>query len=621
LLRLGISESFDKSGENKADETGSGLDYASGELIGAWHYQVCRRERVFSGQNMYFSINIIISVFSAAVYGAMSIYMWKQRGIRGSREFSVSMFMVMLSTIIIMLGANIRDYEVATSFLKSLNVFGEGAGVLAVVVMFARYTRTDFFAKPAVIACLAVVPVLAAVFNWTGELFHYDFVINFSNGWRIIDFKQGYWHQVNQIYIFTVSAINLSMMVKFMSESKNRNFAPIIMLVFFSIGYFLIAFIQSFLISSNIRAINYLPYAWTVPCIVAMAALFMSRSSELIPVALRVAVEDTDDIMLILNRSNVVVDCNRAAAESLGVKKKDLIGNQAVELFNGWGELPDLIGRREEGRIKLRLDNVNVEKTYILSISPIYDDSSVFAGRLVSLKDITDIESREKAERRAKRLRTLTRQIIAAQEDERNRLAREIHDDFGHKYLTLSLNIETIRRKNLLPESEIKAMSDLVKDISVSLMSIYRGLKPTVIERLGLTSAIESHLQEVKSQTGLRITYNLDRLNKDGMPKDAALGIYRILQESMSNVTKHSKATEADVSLTCGKETVELKVSDNGVGMDIGAGVAPESIGLVSMRERAELLGGELRIESAPGLGTTVILTAPIKDSCEETSQ
>ncbi len=570
---------------------------------------------------MYFSINVIISVFSAAVYGTMSLYMWKQKGIRGSREFSLSMFFVMLSTIIIMLGSNIRDYAVATAFLKSLNVFGEGAGVLALVVMFARYTRTSFFAKPSVIACLAVAPVLASVFNWTGNLFHYDFEIYFSNGWRLIDFKQGYWHHVNQIYIFTVSAINLSMMIKFMGESKSRNLIPAIMLIFFSIGYFLIAFIHSFVLSTNIKTINYLAHAWTVPCIVAMAALFMSRKSELIPVALRAAVDDTDDIMLALNRKGIVVDCNRAAAESLGVKKNELIGHQAAELFKGWGELPDLIVKNEEGRVKLSLEHVNGEKTYILTLSPINDDSGVFAGRLMSLKDITDIESKERAERREKRLHAVTKQIIAAQEEERNRLAREIHDDFGHKYLTLSLNIETIRRKNLLPESEINAISDLVKDISVSLMSIYRGLKPTVIERLGLTAAIESHLQEIMSQTGLKINHSLDRISKDGMPREAALGIYRILQESMSNVTKHSKATEVDVSLSCGKDNVALIIADNGIGMDIGVDVTPESIGLVSMKERAALLGGELRIESAPGMGTTVTLIAPIQDSCEETTK
>jgi signal transduction histidine kinase len=338
-----------------------------------------------------------------------------------------------------------------------------------------------------------------------------------------------------------------------------------------------------------------------------MAALLMSRSSELIPMALREAVEGTDDIMLILNRTDKVIDCNSAAADALGMKKKGLIGQQAVEVFQGWGELPDLISRHTEDGIKLRLEHV------------IRDDSGVIEGRLISLKDITDIEIRERAKKREEQLHGLTRKIIAAQEDERNRLAREIHDDFGHKYLTLSLNIETIRRRNLLPETEINGLSSLVRDISVSLMSIYKGLKPTVIDRLGLTSAIESHLLEVKQQTGLKIFYKLDRIGRDGMQKEAALGIYRILQESMSNVAKHSQATEVNVSLICGKEMVALMVTDNGIGIDLETEIAPDSIGMVSMKERAALLDGELRIVSAPGEGTTVALKAPIKDSCEET--
>jgi PAS domain S-box-containing protein len=525
----------------------------------------------------------------------------------------------MISTIIIMLGANIRDYETAVFFVKILNLFGDGAGTLALMVMFALYTGNRFFSKPSVVALFAIVPVISVYFRLTGNLFHYDFLMFSVNGWRIIDFKQGYWHQIHQMYIFTISAVNLSMIVKFMGESRKQNMTSNVMLIFFSIGYFLIAFIHYFVIASDIKPINYLPYAWTVPCIIAMAALLMSRSSELIPMALREAVEGTDDIMLILNRTDKVIDCNSAAADALGMKKKGLIGQQAVEVFQGWGELPDLISRHTEDGIKLRLEHVSEEKTHILTITVIRDDSGVIEGRLISLKDITDIEIRERAKKREEQLHGLTRKIIAAQEDERNRLAREIHDDFGHKYLTLSLNIETIRRRNLLPETEINGLSSLVRDISVSLMSIYKGLKPTVIDRLGLTSAIESHLLEVKQQTGLKIFYKLDRIGRDGMQKEAALGIYRILQESMSNVAKHSQATEVNVSLICGKEMVALMVTDNGIGIDLETEIAPDSIGMVSMKERAALLDGELRIVSAPGEGTTVALKAPIKDSCEET--
>lgn len=243
-----------------------------------------------------------------------------------------------------------------------------------------------------------------------------------------------------------------------------------------------------------------------------------------------------------------------------------------------------------------------------------------FAGReIMSLvKSFNQmVRQRKKAELELRnytqQLKTLSQKIITAQEVERARLGRELHDDFGHKFMTLSLNIETLRKKQLLPSTEIDVLSQLVGEISKELMSIYRGLKPTVIDRFGLTATIESQLQEIKSQKKIGLKYELDHIDKDDISYDTAVGIYRIFQESMTNIFKHSMATSVEIKLKKQPASVSLSVVDNGCGMDTENKISRGEIGIVSMRERANSLGGDLQIESSLGLGTTVSLFVPIK--------
>ena len=519
------------------------------------------------------------------------------------------MFFAMLSAIIILLSIVVKDQKTAFGLLKTLNVFGDGVATIAFIYMIAQYSGNKFFSRPAVLAFLAIVPIMTTVFSWSTNLFHYDFSITYYHGWRIIDYSQGMWHQVNQLYLFTVSAIDMYMLVSSLNESRRRLFTSTVMLIFVAITYYLIAFVSFFILSSHVKPINYLIYVWTFAGLIAMVALFRTRKSELIPVAIRTVIESASDIMLILNHRNIVVDFNRAATEELGLNGNEIIGRPVRDLLSGWGEFSHFIEENNTGTIKQHIYCARGKRIYILTIDPLKDEISENIGRLLVLHDVTEIETREEIERSAMQLRALSQRTIAAQEEERNRLGRELHDDFGHKFLTLSLNIETIKRKNLLPDHEINALSNLVREISISMMSLYRGLKPTVIERLGLAAAIESQLREMKSHEGLAVKYKLGRIGKDDIPFDAALGVFRIFQESMTNVIKHSEATEVEVNLEKSEDRLKLIVMDNGRGMVLKS-AAQGGIGLIGMRERTALLGGELIINSEPGRGTTVTLTA-----------
>ena len=567
---------------------------------------------------MVFSLNVIPTLFSMAVYGMIAYFMWRRREIRGAREYAVSMVFVMLTTLVIFLGFSIRNQVVALGFLKTVNLFGYGAFAISFVLMIARFTGNTVFYRWQAVACMAVVPVLTVFFNWTSHWAHYDFMIIQRNGWRIIEFKQGFWFMVAQLHIFTLSAIDLYMLVRFMGESGKKFLVSSLMLVFSSLYMYLVSFVHAFVLGSELKHINYLSYAWTVPALVGMAALYSSRSIELIPQALRAAVENARDIMFVLDARGMVAECNRAACAALGLEHGDIAGRDAATLLADWGETAAFIKNNRNGVLKLRIKAEERETTLILNVTPIKGDGGEHQGRLLVFHDVSELEERERADRRARQLQELSRGIILAQEEERSRIGRELHDDFGHKFMSLSLKIEALRKKGLVDAKDIEPIENLMSGTSEELMRIYRNLKPTVIEHLGLSAALKSLVSGIESSHDIVAEPGIDDFEKEDLAPGMAMGIFRIAQESLTNIIKHSGADTVKVELYKEEDRVCLSIEDNGKG----AGPDPRSesggMGVIGMRERAAALGGEIQITSGEMGGTRVFLCIPIRHQTEQ---
>jgi signal transduction histidine kinase len=214
-------------------------------------------------------------------------------------------------------------------------------------------------------------------------------------------------------------------------------------------------------------------------------------------------------------------------------------------------------------------------------------------------------------------LRDLGGRLITAQEEERTRVARELHDDLNQRMALLSVELEQISQK--LPPSQgalrlsINKVWDRAQEISSEIHRVAYQLHPSKLDHLGLVAAVKSHCLELAAHHELKIAFK--ETGCDGLtPKDVTLCLFRIVQESFRNVIKHSGASEASVVLVGIPGFIQLSISDNGRGFDLDSIGSKNGLGLISMRERLRLVGGTISIQSS-ARGTRTDVSVPVGGS------
>jgi len=213
-------------------------------------------------------------------------------------------------------------------------------------------------------------------------------------------------------------------------------------------------------------------------------------------------------------------------------------------------------------------------------------------------------------------LRALTVKMIGSKEEEAKRIARELHDEAGQLLASVYIVLDDIAREVEPPAKErIQKVIGMLDQIEEQLRSLAHELRPTILDDLGLLPAIQSLAQRFSKRTGMDIA--LDEVPKQRFPLRIETALYRIVQEALNNVTKHAQATTVRVQIQQEDGIVRCLVLDNGIGFDaptVLSRTGAESLGLVGIRERVEILKGKLQIQSAPGQGTQLCVTIPLEE-------
>jgi len=251
-------------------------------------------------------------------------------------------------------------------------------------------------------------------------------------------------------------------------------------------------------------------------------------------------------------------------------------------------KLSDLMRTIDPARPGRRLEGVPLREAEVAALARAFND----------MLDRLELERRESA-----------RVALAAQERERLRVARELHDEIGQSLTAVTLRAE--RAADGLgadPVAELRAVADDIHESLDDVRRIARELRPEALDDLGLVNALITLCSRMATQSGLRIEREFAR-DLPPLSGETELVVYRVAQESLTNAARHARASTASVSLAGDVDEVLLRVADDGVGLP--AQLPTDSAGLAGMRERALLAGGSLRVSSEPGRGTTVELRVP----------
>lgn len=302
----------------------------------------------------------------------------------------------------------------------------------------------------------------------------------------------------------------------------------------------------------------------------------------------------------------------------------DLTGRTLdAELGSGWtalvhpDDLPriadswrDSFDRRERCHGEFRLRRHDGEYRWFASAGvPRYNEDGTFAGYIGSASDVTERKLAEDA------LSTLSQRLIEAQEDERKRLAGELHDDVTQRLGLLAWHLDDLveNAASLPPDmrDRIAHARQEVRQLSSDLRDLSHRLHPPRLEFLGLAAAAAVLCETVAEQTGVHIDCRVEDVTDDLSPR-ISLCLFRVLQEALQNAAKHSGARRLHVQLRGDGGYVELTVRDDGAGFDPMEAARSRGLGLTSMKERLKGVDGDLLVESAPQRGTTVRARVPL---------
>jgi two-component system sensor histidine kinase DegS len=334
----------------------------------------------------------------------------------------------------------------------------------------------------------------------------------------------------------------------------------------------------------------------------------------------RALFESAYDAIWVHDMDGLIIAANQALSELCGYPTQEMIGMNVRDFIGGENDL--VIAREvkkkllDGGRIDapyemnlVRKDGTRLFTMITTNLVIVENDTKAFQN---TARDVTSEKRMEE------NLRYYLQEITRAQEEERKRVSRELHDDTAQLLLSLSRQIDNFIRNQHSSNSKqvtfLKSLQEQVNDCVQSVNRYAQDLRPSLIDDLGLMAALRSLVKRAREYDGMEI-----KLEESGeerrLPSEIEMLLYRVVQEALNNAWRHARATEVCLNIRFHENRVEVTVNDNGKGFNVQETMntltQTGKLGLIGMQERARLLGGELEFDSSPGKGTRVTFTLP----------
>jgi two-component system, NarL family, sensor histidine kinase UhpB len=343
----------------------------------------------------------------------------------------------------------------------------------------------------------------------------------------------------------------------------------------------------------------------------------LSESAETTRALLNASI---DQALLVDLEGNILAS-NAAGAARLGTKLEDLTGQNVYHL------LPSAVARRRAERLAQvirtgepdRFDDETDDRVVQNSVYPVFDQQGQVIRLAIFSRDVTERKRADESIRRyQKQLRALTSQLSLAEERERRRIARELHDQIGQNLAMAKIRLGGISQS--VPDIGLaQAMgdvNDLINEAIGFTRSLTFELSSPILYELGFQEAVEWYAEYTQQQSGVTIQVK-HHGSTPVTDEEVSITLFKAVRELLHNVVKHARASQATVTLSGSADQITIQVEDNGIGLEVGPSSlgrgGHQGFGLFNVRERLEYLGGSFQIESAAGQFTRITLEAPLK--------
>jgi PAS domain S-box-containing protein len=327
-------------------------------------------------------------------------------------------------------------------------------------------------------------------------------------------------------------------------------------------------------------------------------------------------VESCEDAIIGKDMDGIITEWNRGAEQLYGYSAAEVIGKPISLLMptDHSDDFAEIMRRLHRGERVTHYETVRQKKDggrvdVSVSVSPIRNDTEEIVGASAIARDISERKRLEET------LSSVTHRLIEAQEEERARIARELHDDTSQRLALLAVEIAQLKKD--IPHATddvLRRLDELWKttaEIATDLQSLSHKLHSSKLEYLGIIPAMRSFCEEFGKQQKVKVEFGSHDMARS-VPPDISLCLFRVLQEALHNSAKHSRVRHFRVQLRGTSGEIHLTVSDSGVGFDPEKTLKGQGLGLTSMKERLKLVNGEISIESQPKRGTTIHARVPL---------
>jgi PAS domain S-box-containing protein len=335
------------------------------------------------------------------------------------------------------------------------------------------------------------------------------------------------------------------------------------------------------------------------------------RFFDIMPMALTTATQNMGDGLVVIDQNDYIIELNSDAQKLLGGPKLEITGDKFTDAFRAYPRLAELAAKRETETVEDYLECGGERRDYRIHITPLVNRKGRYLGKALVLQDIS-VQKQAQAQllEQQKALSVLT---------ERERLSRELHDSMGQVLGYVNIQIQNIRDKlngsrEGAVEGDLVRLSQVVEEANTEIREFISEVKSSLLFKEGFFASLKQYLERFQANFQIPVALkNPECLSDQDLDPVAQVQLFRIIQEALANVRKHARATAVTVCFTneAARNLIRITVVDNGIGFKQETSKAGRHFGLEIMSERAVHAGGKVRVDSAPGWGTQVIIELP----------